>query len=170
MPHFLNQNIQQMFWSPLEVWLGEHPLIHWLLTHPFILLGLSLIALLLLAGLMSAIAYLTQNLWLRVLQLPVQLIQVLGSAIAIGLKRLFQMLLRPSSSEISDERVTKNNVTKTHSTNADAAIVRSNNTNSDGIASHATDLQTLLECLEHVRQEEAELIEQIKALVEERSP
>ena len=153
MPHFLNQNIQQMFWAPLEVWLGEHPLVHWFLAHPFILLGLGLIALLLLAGLMSAIAYLTQNLWLRLLQLPVQLIQVLGNAIAIGLKRLFQMLFSPSSS-----------------TNADAAIVLSKPANSDGIASHAPELQTLLERLEHVRQEEADLIEQIKALVEERSP
>ena len=164
-----------MFWAPLEVWLGEHPLIHWFLVHPFILLGLGLIALLLLAGLMSAIAYLTQSLWLRLLQLPVQLIQVLGNAIAIGLKRVFQMLFSPSSSGISDEWGTRDNgarsdIKSTYSANADAAIVLSNTTNSEGPTSHATDLPTLLKRLEQVRQEEAELIEQIKALVEERSP
>ena len=156
MSHLLNQNIHQVLWTPLEVWLGEHPLMHWLLAHPFILLGVGLTLLLLLAGLMSAIAHLTQNLWLRLLQLPVQLIQGIGMAIATVLTYVFQRLFRRSSVEVSDKTGEK----------ADVSSVLSN-LDSDVISPPSTDLRPLLERLEMVRREESELIEQIKALVKE---
>ena len=162
MPHFLNQNIHQVLWTPLEVWLGEHPFMHWFLIHPLILLGLGLIVLLLLAGLMSAIAHLTQNLWLRLLQLPIQLVQALGKAIATSLQWLFQRLFSRSTSVPSDIQATKgDSVIQLSSSNPSHSPLEN--------ASSHHELQRLIHRLDHIRQEEADLIEKIKALVEEKS-
>ncbi|MEM9217082.1 MAG: hypothetical protein AAGD25_22395 [Cyanobacteria bacterium P01_F01_bin.150] len=157
MPNFLNQNLHQMLWNPLKIWLGEHPLVYWFLSHPLILLGLSLLILLLLAGLVSAIAQLTQNLWLRLLQLPVQLVRALGQAIAIGFQRLLQYFFKGLTADESDEPVP---------TTESSVLLLSRN---DSFSSY-TNLQALLNRLERVRQEEAELIEQIKLLADEQLP
>ena len=162
MPHFLNQNIHQVLWTPLEVWLGEHPFMHWFIVHPLVLLGFSLIALLLLAGLMSAIAHLTQNLWLRLLQLPIQIVQALGKAIATSLQWLFQRLFARPTSRPNDIQAKK----------GDSAIQLSHpdlsySSLEDGSPHH--ELQHLLNRLDNLRQEEADLIEKIKTLVEEQS-
>lgn len=160
MSHFLNHNFHQVLWTPLEIWLEDHPLVHWFLLHPLLMLSLMLIGLILLAGLMSAIAQLTQNLWLRLLQLPVQLVQSIGWAIATGLRQLFRRFFHRSSLEVLDESAISD-----HATNVDSALTRHKTV----VISH-NELQPLLERLEWVRQEESQLIEQIKALMDERSP
>jgi len=58
---------------PVRDWLIDHPLIYWLVSHPLWLLGLIVVLILLLAGLVGAIARLTENLWLAVLRSPLSL-------------------------------------------------------------------------------------------------
>ena len=135
---------------------------HWFIVHPLVLLGFSLIVLLLLAGLMSAIAHLTQNLWLRLLQLPIQIVQALGKAIATGLQWLFQRLVTRSTAVPNDNLVTKGDsaIQLSHSDPSHSSL--------EDISPHQ-EIQHLLNRLDNIRQEEADLIEKIKALVEEKS-
>lgn len=76
--------------APIRDWLNAHPTGYWLVTHPLWLLGLILISLLLLSGLFGAIAQLTQKLWLLVLQAPLALARWMFTATF----DLFTMLLR----------------------------------------------------------------------------
>ncbi|HEY9640517.1 MAG TPA: hypothetical protein V6C57_08535 [Coleofasciculaceae cyanobacterium] len=56
--------------APLRDWLNAHPAGYWLVSHPLWSVGLLLISLLLLSGLLGAIAQLTQKLWIGILQAP----------------------------------------------------------------------------------------------------
>lgn len=60
--------------QPLQAWLMEHPMVAWLVLHPLWGLGLLGAAILLFAGLWSAIARLTEGFWLTLVRLPFQLI------------------------------------------------------------------------------------------------
>jgi hypothetical protein len=98
--------------TPLRDWLAVHPFWHWLLTHPLWLLGVIVLVLFLFAGLLGAIARLTEAVWLAVLQAPVRLVQLLF----IGVAKLVQMpftprvttatLDQPVSQSDSQERLT----------------------------------------------------------------
>jgi len=67
--------------SPLQNWLSAHPTGYWLVSHPIWLVGLILLCLLLLSGLLGAIAQLTQKLWIFVLQAPLLLTRWIFAAI-----------------------------------------------------------------------------------------
>jgi hypothetical protein len=54
-------------------WLEQHPIIHWMVDHPLGAAALLILALVLLGGLFRAIAYTTEQLWLAILRLPMQL-------------------------------------------------------------------------------------------------
>ncbi|MGG6242252.1 hypothetical protein ACQ4N7_26860 [Nodosilinea sp. AN01ver1] len=64
---------QSALLRPVQNWLVEHPVMGWLVGHPLWTLGLSVIGLLLFAGLWSAIARLTEGFWLALVRLPFQL-------------------------------------------------------------------------------------------------
>jgi hypothetical protein len=59
--------------DPLTDWLKLHSPWSWLFAHPIALIGVILLALFLLSGLLSAIAQLTQRLWIGLLRSPWQL-------------------------------------------------------------------------------------------------
>jgi hypothetical protein len=59
--------------DPLTDWLEAHSPWSWLFAHPIALIGVVLLALFLLSGLLSAIAQLTQRLWIGLLRSPWQL-------------------------------------------------------------------------------------------------
>ncbi|TVP64572.1 MAG: hypothetical protein EA342_16130 [Leptolyngbya sp. LCM1.Bin17] len=59
--------------NPVQTWLSAHPLVAWLVAHPLWALGLLVLGILLLAGLWSAIARLTEGFWLTLVGLPFQL-------------------------------------------------------------------------------------------------
>ncbi|TVQ08486.1 MAG: hypothetical protein EA368_11680 [Leptolyngbya sp. DLM2.Bin27] len=65
--------MQSVLLGPVQSWLAAHPLVGWLVAHPLWTLGLALVALLLFAGLWSAIARLTEGFWLSLVKLPFQL-------------------------------------------------------------------------------------------------
>lgn len=77
--------------TPLQNWLMEHPFWNWLFVHPLWLLGLIVLVLFLFAGLMGAIARLTEALWIAILQAPLKLAQWLF----IGVIKLFRLPFAP---------------------------------------------------------------------------
>ncbi|NJL45804.1 MAG: hypothetical protein HC922_08940 [Leptolyngbyaceae cyanobacterium SM2_3_12] len=64
---------QSVLLKPVQTWLGEHPLVAWLVMHPLWALALVVAGVLLLAGLWSAIARLTEGFWLTLVRLPFRL-------------------------------------------------------------------------------------------------
>ena len=62
---------------PLQEWLNTHPFWNWLLIHPLWLVAAIILLLFLLAGLLGAIARLTEKIWLAILQAPLKLIQLI---------------------------------------------------------------------------------------------
>jgi hypothetical protein len=69
---------------PLQQWLVAHPLVSWLWGHPLWTLAVVIAALLLFAGLWSAIARLTEGFWLGLVRLPFWLTGRLWGAV-VGL-------------------------------------------------------------------------------------
>ena len=59
----------------IQNWLEAHPILSWMITHPFSLLGLLLLFLMLFWGLLKIIGRVSEQFWLSVLQLPLKLFQ-----------------------------------------------------------------------------------------------
>ena len=79
-------NLQNSIGLSIQNWLSDHPIISWIFSHPFWMLGLVLLAFFLFWGLLNLIARLTEQLWLIVLQSPIKLIYW-----------LFTLILKPFS-------------------------------------------------------------------------
>jgi hypothetical protein len=92
---FVERLLEPIF-TPLQEWLAVHPLWNWLLTHPLWLLGLMVLMLFLLAGLLGAIARLTEAVWLAILQAPLRLVQLLFWGIVKLLKLPFTPRVLPA--------------------------------------------------------------------------
>lgn len=82
----LINGLQAALMESIGGWLTSHPIIGWLVTHPLFASGLLLLFLFLFWGLLSAIARLTEGIWLFIVQLPLRLAQWLFGLIAKGLK------------------------------------------------------------------------------------
>jgi hypothetical protein len=89
--HRLFQQFINSITAPLQDWLLTHPLWNWLFTHPIWLLGLVVLSLLLFIGLISAVAHLTEAVWLAILQLPLRLVRWTF----IGTVALFKLPFNP---------------------------------------------------------------------------
>ncbi|MBD0335507.1 MAG: hypothetical protein ICV62_08460 [Cyanobacteria bacterium Co-bin13] len=99
--------LQPFLSRPFNDFLETHPLWAWGLDHPLWMVAIATLALLLLAGLWSAIARLTENFWLTLVQLPFRL----GRWGLRGLSRLLhrpaQPALAKSSNHSAPERLTE---------------------------------------------------------------
>lgn len=76
MERFNNQitvAIQTGMINAVDQWLADHQMLSWLVQHPIYTLVLVLLALLLGWGLLGAIARLSEQIWLTLLRLPLQL-------------------------------------------------------------------------------------------------
>jgi hypothetical protein len=96
------EGLQSTLLKPLQAWLLEHPLVAWLVLHPLWALALVGLSILLLAGLWSAIARLTEGFWLTLVRLPFQLITWLFTA-TTGL--LLQRWAQASPPEANSDRL-----------------------------------------------------------------
>jgi hypothetical protein len=81
------EGLQSALLKPLQSWLMEHPIVAWLVMHPLWGVALLGVAILLFAGLWSAIARLTEGFWLTLVRLPFQLISWLFTAVTALLVR-----------------------------------------------------------------------------------
>lgn len=122
--------------QPIQDWLARYPVMVWLLEHPFWLLSTLLFCLFLLAGLLRAVARLTEQLWLALLRLPLTLVQWIW--------RGTLLLWRPVTAK---------------SVIAKASLTESACLNS------SSRLTEVLERLEVLRQEEQELMQEMKTLL-----
>lgn len=92
----------------LQSWLVDHPVLGWCLSHPLWAIASSLLTLFLGWGFLRAIARLVETLWIRLLQIPLQLSRWL----VLGLLWLFRIVfqstkeaaLEPSPSAIDSVR------------------------------------------------------------------
>jgi urea transporter len=66
----LAEGLQRAFESMLQSWFEEHPIPAWLAAHPWVTVGLILLLILLLRGLLGAIARLVEQIWLAILRSP----------------------------------------------------------------------------------------------------
>lgn len=98
--------LTQQFLQPAQDWLTIHPFWNWLLIHPVWLLGLIVLVLFLFAGLMGAIARLTEAVWLALLQAPIRLIQLLFLGVAKLLQMPFAPKVSPALPASPQERLT----------------------------------------------------------------
>ena len=78
--------LQAALMDSFQGWLAVHPIIGWLAAHPLSALGLLLFFLFVFWGLLSAIARLTEDLWLFIVRLPLRFVRWLFGLIAKGLK------------------------------------------------------------------------------------
>jgi hypothetical protein len=79
---------QQAIARSIHDWLNHHPVLNWLLHHGLITLGLVLLFLLLIWGLIGAIARSLEQGWFYILQLPFRFVfWVMKGVIVFGLQR-----------------------------------------------------------------------------------
>ena len=93
--------------APFQAWLAQHPLLFWLASHPVWLIAVSLVMLLLLAGLLRAVAGLTEQLWLALLRLPIWLMQWIWQAVFLLLRPVLSKAEPPSSSAPTASRLSE---------------------------------------------------------------
>ncbi len=82
----LINGLQAALMVSFQGWLATHPMVSWLVAHPFVAFGLLLFLLFLFWGLLSAIARLTEDLWLFIVRLPLKFVQWLFGLLAMALK------------------------------------------------------------------------------------
>lgn len=74
MGNILGEGIQNIVLGSFQDWLTDHPMLAWLITHPLYALAIGLLLLVLLWGLIGAIANLVQQAWSALLHAPLRLI------------------------------------------------------------------------------------------------
>lgn len=67
--------VQDTLMSPLRDWLNQHPYLLWLAHHPWWALGFVVVGIVLLGGLVGAIARFTEQFWISLFQLPIRVFQ-----------------------------------------------------------------------------------------------
>ncbi|WOB45260.1 hypothetical protein HNI00_20580 [Thermoleptolyngbya oregonensis NK1-22] len=98
----LGDRLLESLSTPLQTWLAAHPIAQWLVMHPLWALGMIVGAIALLVGLFGAIGRLTENLWLRLFQVPLWLFaSIFGGGFQLA-KRLSQSSTRHPHKTDSD--------------------------------------------------------------------
>ena len=126
-----SSGVQGTLTQPIANWLQAHPLFAWVADHPLWALGLLVVVLLLLSGLLQAIARFTEQIWIWILRSPILLIQWL---IAIGRRWLRR---KPAAVSIATSKQQR--------------------------------LTAVLQKLETMRQEQEELLQEVRALLTDES-
>jgi hypothetical protein len=138
------------FWdaltAPIQDWLGQYPVLLWLGIHPLWLVVVILLVLFLLSGLLRAVAGLTEKLWLVLLRLPILLVRWVWRGTLFLLSRPFAA--KPVA----------------QSSLAQSSLVKSSLVNPPLLDS-ADRLTEVLDRLEALRQEQDELLKEVKSLL-----
>lgn len=134
----LLQQLTSSIMAPVQEWLLAHPVWNWLFMHPVWLFGLIVLSLFLFVGLLGAIAQLTEAVWLTILQLPLRLVQ----SIFIGMIALVKLPFAPKLSTSS-----------------------SSNSSSPKPETQTERLTLILNRLEALRQEQDELLSEVRSIL-----
>jgi hypothetical protein len=138
----------------IQTWLADYPIFNWGLAHPVWTL-MGVIALVLLSGgLLRAIAQLTEQLWIRLLQLPMRLGQWILAQLLQLFGRPFRALL-PAESEPIDGPLAELNMAHLQDVHA---------------SSEAEQLYEILARLEQIQQAQTLLLQDIKQLLLNQAP
>ncbi len=149
------QAMQGAVAAMIQNWLVDHPILNWGLTHPvWALIGLAVLFLLS-GGLLRAIAQLTEQLWIRLLQLPMRLGQWILAQLLQFFGRPFRASIHadPEPIDISPLEINIASLQDAHE------------------SLDAEQLYDILVRLEQIQQEQTLLLQDIKnlLLVQERS-
>lgn len=157
MPWGFNQSMLNRLWesltAPIWDWLNQYPVLYWLTLHPIWLLVTLVTLLFLLSGLLGAIARLTERLWLAILRSPITLIRWIWRGSLFLLSRLFtaKSTAAPSVS-VKSSVVTLGAASLT-----------------PGALTSQDRLTEVLNRLEALRQEQDELLREVKLLLSTQS-
>lgn len=144
------QAIQGAVAQMVQDWLLDHPILSWGILHPIWALVSGVLLLFVSGGLLKAIARLTEQLWIKLLQLPMQLSQWL-------LTRLFNWFrFQPFSSS--------NSLKPTLVSIQDSAFSAGNNPGKDSLDADRQ-LYEVMVRLEQLQQEQTQLLKDIKTLL-----
>jgi hypothetical protein len=69
----LTDAVQNAIATMIKNWMDGHPFWAWLVSHPFWSLGLVFVVLVLLRGLLGAIAHFVEQVWVAILRSPLEL-------------------------------------------------------------------------------------------------
>lgn len=70
-------------------WINTHPKFFWLVSHPFLSLGILFLAILIMLGLLKALGRFFEKAWLMIFQAPIKLSQFIVKAISQFISGLF---------------------------------------------------------------------------------
>jgi hypothetical protein len=105
-----NQTLLNSLWqslvAPLQDWINQHPLVAGLVAHPLWLLAAVLLTVFLAAGLLRAVAGLTEQFWLLLLKLPIWGVQASWRG-SILLLRLILPAAKSSASKPASQRLSE---------------------------------------------------------------
>ncbi|MCG9891327.1 MAG: hypothetical protein MH252_09645 [Thermosynechococcaceae cyanobacterium MS004] len=173
----------------LQSWLVDHPVLGWCLSHPLWAIASSLLTLFLGWGFLRAIARLVETLWIRLLQIPLQLSRWL----VIGLLWLFRLVfqstkaaaLETSPSAIdsvrdSDPQVISASTDISASLNGrspliSASLILKPEHQSSGLAAdlpleNQRQLRKIMMRLEQLQREQAQLLQEARSLLSQSKP
>lgn len=139
--------------APIWDWLNQYPVLYWLTLHPIWLLVTLVTLLFLLSGLLGAIARLTERLWLAILRSPITLIRWIWRGSLFLLSRLFTA----KSTEAPSVSVKSSVVTLGAASLTPGALTSQDR------------LTEVLNRLEALRQEQDELLREVKLLLSTQS-
>jgi hypothetical protein len=143
------QAMQGAVAAMIRNWLVDRPILNWGLAHPvWTLVGLAVLVLLS-GGLLRAIAQLTEQLWIRLLQLPMRLGQWILAQLLQLFGRPFRALL-PAEPEPIDSPSAELNIAHLQDVHA---------------SSEAEQLYEILARLEQIQQAQTLLLQDIKQLL-----
>ena len=83
----ISHSVQDVVATSMAGWLAEHPIVAWVIAHPFWAIALTVLALFLCWSLLGAVAQLTQQAWLALLQAPLKFIQLLSRGVSQSFQR-----------------------------------------------------------------------------------
>ena len=102
----ISNSVQDIVVTSMKEWMAEHPIVAWIMAHPLWSIALIVLTIFFCWGLLGAVAQLTQNAWLALLQAPLKFIQVLSRGIAQSLQRAdASSLPKPKSQQQVQERL-----------------------------------------------------------------
>ena len=84
-----------------EAWASVYPLVQWVLDHPFGSLVTAFLSLYLFWGLLRGLIHLTENLWVKLLQSPIWVVQRLWLWTGIG-RSPFKLFRNDSPSRVTE--------------------------------------------------------------------